>query len=148
MSNGNHSRSNIPGQTHKGADNHQNGHPEQIQMISSTFLWRKTDSLSFNYSKCIRTSQGSGTGQRHTNQAAFPSAVSLVNCLAALRDRSFHKQFAEWVTLLHKGWTPASASFENNIMRLSSKYKKVADMQAVRQKTKHCAVFGGWVRAR
>lgn len=51
MSYGDHSSSNIPGQAHEGAYDHQDGHPEQIQMVTSTFLWRETENLCFNFSK-------------------------------------------------------------------------------------------------
>lgn len=75
MSNGDHGSSNIPGQTHKGAYDHQNGHPEQIQMISSTFLWRETDSLQLHYSKYLRNGQGSGLGAEayQTSSVSFYS---------------------------------------------------------------------------
>ena len=75
MSDGDHGSSNVPGQTHKGAYDHQNGHPEQIQMISSTFLRRETDNLQLNYSKYLWNGQFSGPGAeaRQTSSVSFYS---------------------------------------------------------------------------
>lgn len=78
VSDGYDGSSHVPGQPHKGADDHQNGHPEQIQMISSTFLWRETNNL--HYSKCLQSRA----------EAHWTGNISFCNILA---NRAKHQKY-------------------------------------------------------